>query len=46
MKNWTVNAMEILQKSQARAYEMGHAELEPAPAVGSAERDRPGHQYP
>ena len=29
MKNWTVNAMEILQKAQARAYEMGHAELEP-----------------
>ena len=29
MKNWTVNAMEILQNAQARAYEMGHAELEP-----------------
>jgi len=29
MKNWTVNAMEILQKAQAKAYEMKHAELEP-----------------
>ena len=29
MKNWTVNAMESLQKAQAKAYEMGHAELEP-----------------
>ncbi|MDX2474712.1 MAG: AAA family ATPase [Candidatus Krumholzibacteria bacterium] len=29
MNNWTVNAMEALQKSQAKAYEMNHAELEP-----------------
>nr|MEE4269704.1 AAA family ATPase [Candidatus Krumholzibacteria bacterium] len=29
MNNWTVNAMETLQKAQARAYEMKHAELEP-----------------
>jgi len=29
MKNWTVNAMETLQKAQAKAYEMKHAELEP-----------------
>jgi len=29
MKNWTVNAMESLQKAQAKAYELGHAELEP-----------------
>jgi ATP-dependent Clp protease ATP-binding subunit ClpB len=29
MNNWTVNAMEALQKAQARAYEMKHAELEP-----------------
>ena len=29
MKNWTVNAMESLQKAQAKAYEMGHAALEP-----------------
>jgi ATP-dependent Clp protease ATP-binding subunit ClpB len=29
MKNWTVNAMESLQKAQSKAYEMGHAELEP-----------------
>jgi ATP-dependent Clp protease ATP-binding subunit ClpB len=29
MKNWTVNAVEALQKAQNRAYEMGHAELEP-----------------
>jgi ATP-dependent Clp protease ATP-binding subunit ClpB len=29
MKNMTVNALEALQKAQNRAYEMGHAELEP-----------------
>ncbi len=29
MKNWTVNAYEILEKSQAKAYELGHAELTP-----------------
>ncbi len=29
MKNWTVNAMEILQKAQGKAYEMSHAELTP-----------------
>jgi len=29
MKNWTVNAMESLQKAQSKAYEMEHAELEP-----------------
>jgi ATP-dependent Clp protease ATP-binding subunit ClpB len=29
MKNWTVNAIEMLQKAQSKAYEMGHAELEP-----------------
>ena len=29
MKNWTVNAMEALQKGQQRAYELGHAELAP-----------------
>jgi ATP-dependent Clp protease ATP-binding subunit ClpB len=29
MKNWTVNALEILQKAQTKAYEMGHAQLEP-----------------
>ncbi len=29
MKNWTVNAAEILQQAQSRAYEMGHPELEP-----------------
>jgi len=29
MKNWTVNAMESLQKAQSKAYELGHAELEP-----------------
>ncbi len=29
MKNWTVNAMEILQKAQSKAYEMSHAELTP-----------------
>ncbi len=28
MKNWTVNAMEILQKAQNKAYELGNAELE------------------
>ena len=28
MKNWTVNAIEILQKAQNKAYELGHAELE------------------
>ncbi len=29
MKNWTVNATEALQRAQNKAYEMGHAELEP-----------------
>jgi len=29
MKNWTTNAMEILQKAQAKAYEYSHPELEP-----------------
>jgi len=29
MNNWTVNAMEALQRAQAKAYEMKHAELEP-----------------
>jgi len=29
MKNWTVNAIEMLQKAQNKAYELGHAELEP-----------------
>ena len=29
MKNWTVNAAEILQLAQSRAYELGHPELEP-----------------
>jgi ATP-dependent Clp protease ATP-binding subunit ClpB len=29
MKNWTVNAMEILQKAQAKAYEMSHSEITP-----------------
>jgi ATP-dependent Clp protease ATP-binding subunit ClpB len=29
MKNWTVNAMEALQKGQQKAYELGHAELVP-----------------
>ncbi len=29
MKNWTVNAVEALQKAQSKAYEMQHAELEP-----------------
>ena len=29
MNNWTVNAMETLQKAQAKAYEMQHAEFEP-----------------
>jgi len=29
MNNWTVNAMESLQKAQSKAYEMGHTELEP-----------------
>ena len=29
MNNWTVNAMESLQKAQAKAYEMNHAELAP-----------------
>ncbi len=29
MKNWTVNAAEALQKAQEKAYDMGHAELEP-----------------
>jgi ATP-dependent Clp protease ATP-binding subunit ClpB len=29
MKNMTVNAIEALQKAQNKAYEMGHAELEP-----------------
>jgi ATP-dependent Clp protease ATP-binding subunit ClpB len=28
MKNWTVNAIEILQQAQNKAYELGHAELE------------------
>jgi ATP-dependent Clp protease ATP-binding subunit ClpB len=28
MKNWTVNAIESLQKAQSKAYEMGHAELD------------------
>ena len=29
MNNWTVNAMESLQKAQAKAYEMQHAEIAP-----------------
>ncbi len=29
MKNWTVNAMETLNKAQGKAYEMSHAELTP-----------------
>jgi len=29
MKNWTVNAVEILQKAQDKAYQLGHAGLEP-----------------
>ncbi len=29
MKNWTVNAMESLQKAQEKAYEMNHAEILP-----------------
>ncbi|MFT5233573.1 MAG: ATP-dependent Clp protease ATP-binding subunit ClpB, partial [Candidatus Krumholzibacteriia bacterium] len=29
MNNWTTNAMEILQKAQAKAYEMRHPELDP-----------------
>jgi len=29
MKNWTVNAMETLQKAQGKAYEMSHFELTP-----------------
>ena len=29
MKNWTVNAAELLQKGQNKAYELGHPELEP-----------------
>ncbi|NTV04527.1 hypothetical protein HGA89_06430 [bacterium] len=29
MKNWTVNAGETLQRAQTKAYESGHAELEP-----------------
>ena len=29
MKNMTVNALEALQKAQNKAYELGHAELEP-----------------
>jgi ATP-dependent Clp protease ATP-binding subunit ClpB len=29
MKNWTVNATEALQRAQQKAYEKGHAELEP-----------------
>ena len=29
MNNWTVNAMEALQKAEAKAYELKHAELEP-----------------
>ncbi|MFH1842965.1 MAG: AAA family ATPase [bacterium] len=29
MKNWTVNAIESLQKAQTKAYELGHPELEP-----------------
>ncbi len=29
MKNWTVNAGELLQKAQSKAYELGHPELEP-----------------
>ena len=29
MNNWTVNAQEALQKAQAKAYEINHAELEP-----------------
>jgi ATP-dependent Clp protease ATP-binding subunit ClpB len=29
MKNWTVNAAEILQKAQQKAYELSHAELAP-----------------
>ena len=29
MNNWTVHALEALQKAQAKAYEMNHAELEP-----------------
>jgi len=29
MKNWTVNAAELLQKAQNKAYELGHPQLEP-----------------
>jgi len=29
MKNWTTNAMDILQKAQAKAYQYSHPELEP-----------------
>jgi len=29
MKNWTVNAVDTVQKAQNKAYESGHAELEP-----------------
>ncbi len=29
MKNWTVNATEALQRAQQKAYEKGHAEMEP-----------------
>ena len=29
MKNWTTNAMDILQKAQAKAYEYPHSQLEP-----------------
>ena len=35
MKNWTVNAMESLQKAQSRAYELQHAELEPLHLLGA-----------
>ncbi len=29
MKNWTVNAMDTLQKAQSKAYEMSHSQLTP-----------------
>ena len=35
MKNWTVNALESLQKAQSRAYELQHAELEPLHLLGA-----------
>ena len=47
MKNLTVNAIEALQRAQQKAFEKGHAELEPLHLLWALLRETgPGHQGP